>query len=140
MLVNPYLNFSGRCQEALDFYQEALGARVLFLMRYKDSPEPMDPAQLPPGAEKMVMHVSFAIGETTLMGSDGRPGQTTKFEGFSLSLQPGGIPEAERLFAALSQGGEVRMPMGKTFFSPAFGVVADKFGVSWMVYVPQPMG
>lgn len=140
MLVTPYLFFNGRCREALDFYKQALGAEVEFQMAYKDSPEPLDPAMVPPGSEDLIMHVSFKIGETAILASDGCPTQPSKFDGFSLSLQPGGPADAERVFAALSEGGQVRMPLTKTFFSPCFGMVADKFGVSWMVYVPQPMG
>ncbi len=140
MQVTPYLTFNGRCREALDFYRQALGAEVMFQMAFKDTPPPPDPAMRPPGSDDMIAHVSFKIGETVIMATDGCPTETSKFDGFNLSLQPDGPAEAERLFAALSEGGEVRMPMGKTFFSPAFGMLADKFGVRWMVYVPQPVG
>jgi len=140
MLVTPYLFFNGRCEEALDFYKKTLGAEVEFLMRYKDSPEPLDPNKMPPGSENRIMHASFKIGETTVMASDGGPIQVTKFDGFGLSLQPSAPADAERLFTALSDGGQVRMPLAQTFFSPSFGMVADKFGICWMIYVPQPTG
>jgi PhnB protein len=129
------LNFDGRCEEAVEFYRKALGAEVEMLMRYKDSPEPHQPGMIPPGAENKVMHVSFRIGTTTVLASDchcqGRP----NFQGFSLALTPPNEGAAERMFAALSDGGQVQMPLMKTFFSPSFGVVADRFGVSWMIYV-----
>jgi PhnB protein len=136
MLVTPYLFFNGRCEEALDFYKKALGAEVSFQMRYKDSPESPEPNTVPPGSENLIMHASFKIGETVVMASDSCAAQPTQFEGFGLSLQPGTPAEAERLFAALGEGGQVRVPMTRTFFSPSFGMVADKFGVCWMVYVP----
>jgi PhnB protein len=138
-LVQPYLFFNGNCEQAVEFYRKALGAEVEMTMRFKDSPEPPPPGMVPPGFENKIMHTSFRIGETTVMASDGCPTQPSKFDGFGLSLQPGSPAEAERLFAALSDGGQVRMPMTKTFFSPSFGMVADKFGICWMVYVPQPM-
>ncbi|GAB0115075.1 VOC family protein [Acidisoma sp. C75] len=140
MKVTPYLFFNGRCQEALDFYAEAVGAEITFLMRYRDCPEPMDSATMPPGQEEKIMHVSFRIGETELMASDGSPMRPQHFDGFALSLLPATENEAERHFAALGEGGQVRMPMRKTFFSPAFGMLTDRFGVTWTVYVPQPIG
>ncbi len=133
MQIQPYLFFSGRCEEALAFYKKTLGAEVEMLMRWKDSPEP--PPNVPPGSEDKVMHASFAIGQSKLYASDGCPGQPTSFQGFSLSLHVADPAEAEEKFQALGEGGNVQMPLGKTFFSPAFGIVADKFGVSWMVYV-----
>jgi PhnB protein len=140
MLVTPYLFFSGRCEEALDFYKKTLGAEVEFQMRYKECPEPPDRNRMPPGSENLIMHASFKIGETTVMASDGCPTEPTKFDGFGLSLQPSAPADAERLFTALSDGGQVRMPLAQTFFSPSFGMVVDKFGICWMVYVPQPTG
>ncbi len=135
MQVQPYLFFDGRCEEALEFYREALGAEVTMLMRNKDSPEPQAPGMLPPGSETKVMHASFRIGETEVMASDGHCQGKPSFQGFSLCITPPDEAGAERLFAALADGGQVQMPLGKTFFSPRFGMVADRFGVSWMVYV-----
>jgi len=135
MLVQPYLFFDGRCEEALEFYRSKLGAKVENLVRFKDSPEPAQPGMVPPGSENKVMHVSFRIGDTTLMASDGRCLGRPSFQGFSLSLTVPNEAEAERLFAALGDGGQVQMPLAKTFFSPRFGMVADRFGVSWMVVV-----
>jgi PhnB protein len=137
MQVQAYLNFDGRCEEALDFYKKALGAEVEMLMRMKDSPEPPPSGTFPPGIENKVMHVAFRIGETTLMGSDGYCRGKTAFEGFSLSIQARDETDADRLFAALADGGKVAMPLTRTFFSPRFGMVTDRFGVSWMVIVPQ---
>jgi PhnB protein len=133
MLVQPYLFFDGRCEEAIEFYRSKLGAEVEMLTRFKESPEP---AQNPPGSHDKVMHASFRVGETTIMASDGRCMGQPSFQGFALSLTPANDTEAERLFNALSEGGQVQMPLGKTFFASSFGMLADRFGVSWMVYVP----
>jgi PhnB protein len=133
MMVQPYLFFEGRCEEAVEFYRRALGAEVEMLMRIKDSPDPYPPGMIPPGSGDKVMHVSFRIGDTTVMASDGTCNGKPSFQGFSLSLTARDAAEADRLFAALSDGGKVSMPLGKTFFSPRFGMVADRFGVSWMV-------
>jgi len=133
--VQPYLFFDGRCEEAVEFYRRTLGAEVTTLLRFKDSPEPPDPGMVPPGAGEKVMHMSFRIGETTVLASDGQCAGQPSFQGFSLSLTAPHEAEAERLFAALADGGQVQMPMATTFFSPRFGMVADRFGVSWMVYV-----
>lgn len=138
MQVQPYLFFDGKCEEALDFYRKALDAKVVTLMRFKDNPEPPQPGMIPPGSESKVMHTSFRIGDTTLMASDGRNTGHPNFQGISLSLTASNDAEAERLFAALQDGGKVQMPMTKTFFSSRFGMVADRFGVSWMIIVtPQ---
>ncbi|MEO6034545.1 MAG: VOC family protein [Verrucomicrobiota bacterium] len=131
--IEIYLFFNGRCEEAIEFYRNKLGADVVMMMRFKDSP---DPAMCPPGSENQVMHASLRIGETTIMASDGRCNSKPSFEGFSLSISAANEAEADRFFAALAQGGEVQMPMMKTFYSPRFGMVADRFGVSWMVIVP----
>ena len=134
MQVQPYLNFDGRCEEALTFYREALGAEVTMLMRFKDNPEPQ-PGMMSPGSEDKVMHASFRVGDSTINASDGRCTGQSKFAGITLSLQPATVPEGEALFAALSKGGQVHMPLTRTFFSPSFGMVADRFGVAWMVVV-----
>lgn len=130
--VEPYLFFDGRCEEALDFYREAIGAEIEFVMRFDESPEPPPPGVVAPGFEHKVMHASFRIGEARLMAADGSS-EGPGFGGFSLSL---GLPtesEAKRAFAALAEGGEVRMPLTKTFWSPCFGMLQDRFGVAWMV-------
>ncbi len=133
-LVQPYLFFGGRCDEALAFYGSALGAKVDFLMRYQESPEPMPPGRLPAGFENKVMHATFHIGTTTLMASDGCE-EGARFEGFTLSLALPTEAEVNRAFAALAEGGKVGMPLTKTFWSPRFGMVTDRFGVGWMVTV-----
>ena len=130
--VQPYLFFGGRCEEAIEFYRKALGAEVGMLMRFKDSPEP---AMCTPGSENKVMHASITIGETVVLVSDGRCDGKMNFSGFSLSLTVTTVAEVDRFFAALADGGTVEMPQAKTFFSPSFGMVADRFGVCWMVYV-----
>jgi len=135
MEVQPYLFFDGRCDEALNFYRKALGAEVIMLMRFKESPEP---GMAPPGSGDKVMHARFQVGETTILASDGQCLGRPSFQGFALSLTVPTEAQAERLFAALGDGGQVQMPLAKTFFSPRFGMVADRFGVSWMVYVAAP--
>ena len=135
MQVQPYLFFDGRCEEAIEFYKSALGAEVGMLMRFRESPEPPQPGMCPPGSDDKVMHAAFRIGETTVMASDGRCAGKPSFQGFSLSLNAKDEIEADRLFAALGKGGQVQMPLAKTFFSPCFGMVADRFGVSWMIIV-----
>ena len=135
MNVQPYLFFDGRCEEALEFYRKTLGAEVTMLMRFSESPEPCDPGMVPPGSENKVMHASFRVGDATLMASDGNCTGQPKFAGVSLSLTVANADAAKRLFTALGDGGQVQMPLAKTFFSPSFGMVADRFGVSWMVYV-----
>jgi PhnB protein len=134
-LVQPYLFFNGRCEEAVEFYRKALGAEVEMLMRFKDSPEPPQPGTVPPGFENKIVHVSFRVGDTTLMASDGCSAEKANFEGFSLSLAVATEAEVDRVFAALADGGQVRMPPAKTFWSPRFGMVEDRFGVGWMITV-----
>jgi PhnB protein len=133
MQIQPYLFFDGRCEEAIEFYRRALGAEVIMLMRYKDSPEP---AMVHGGGDK-VMHARLQIGESTVLASDGRCQGRPNFEGFALSLTAADDAEAKRLFEALGEGGQVQMPLAKTFFASSFGMVADRFGVGWMVYVPS---
>ena len=130
MQIQPYLFFNGRCDEAIEFYRSAVGAEVTMLMRFKDSPEPNSH-----GNGDKVMHASLRIGGTTVLVSDGRCSGQLSFQGFALSLTVSDDAEAERLFAALGDGGQVQMPLAKTFFSPKFGMVTDRFGVLWMVYV-----
>jgi PhnB protein len=137
MQVQPYLMFDGRCEEALEFYRNAVGAQITSLMRFKEMPEPKSPEMCPPSSAEKVMHSSFTIGATTLMASDGNNTGKPVFQGISLSLLAADEAEAKRLFNALGDGGQVQMPLAKTFFSPAFGMVADRFGVSWMVVVMQ---
>jgi PhnB protein len=135
MQVQPYLFFEGRCEEALEFYRQALDAQVEMLMRFRDSPEAPPPGAVAPGSEDKVMHASFRVGDSTLMASDGGCSGRSGFQGITLSLNLADVAEAERRFAALAEGGEVQMPLGATFWSPAFGMVVDRFGVSWMVNV-----
>ena len=142
--VQPYLFFDGRCDEALEFYKKALGAEVVMLMRFKDAPPIPEGEKAPEGCgpgpsdPNKVMHASFRIRGANLMASDGQCLGKPSFQGISLSLTVGDVAEAEKLFTALADGGQVQMPMMKTFFSPGFGMVADRFGVSWMIYVaPQ---
>src|SRR5438067_10105898 len=130
--VQPYLFFGGRCEEALEFYRNALGAEVEMLSRFKDAPQP---GMAQPGMEDKVMHASFRIGETILMASDGRCEGKTSFEGFSLSIVVPDEKKAESVFNALADGGKVTMPLEKTFWAPKFGMLEDRFGVRWMVSV-----
>jgi PhnB protein len=134
--ITPYLTFSGHCEEALEFYRKALGAEVEMVMRFNESPEPPPPGMLQQGFEKKIMHASFRVRGVPLMASDGC-GDTSKFDGFRLSLAVPNEAEARRAFNALADGGSVQMPLGKTFWSPCFGMVTDRFGLGWMVTVPQ---
>jgi PhnB protein len=137
MQVQPYLSFNGRCEEALEFYRKALGAEVTMLMRFKESPDSSGCGMMPPGSENKVMHAEFRVGDTGVMASDGQCTGNAVFQGISLSIAVPDEAKARQLFAALGDGGQVQMPMDKTFFSPCFGMVADRFGVSWMVVVPS---
>jgi PhnB protein len=132
MQVQPYLFFDGRCEEAIEFYKETLGAEVGMLMHWKDAP---DKSMVTPTNADKVMHAGLKIGESRVMASDGRNTGNPKFEGFALSLNAKTEADADRLFDALSAGGKVTMPMSKTFFSPRFGMCADKFGMQWMIIV-----
>jgi PhnB protein len=131
MIVEPYLFFDGRCEEAIDFYKKALGAEVTSLIRFKESPEPA-----PYGEPDKIMHSSFRVGDTTIMASDGRCQGKPKFEGFALTIGVKTEAEAKRTFDGLANGGRIELPLGKTFFSPSFGMVADRFGIMWMVMIP----
>ena len=135
-VIQPYLFFNGRCEEALEFYRKALGAEVEMMMRFKESPEPPRPGMVPPGFENKIMHSSFRVGQTTVMASDGSSAEKSSFQGFFLSLSVSSEAEANRAFAALADGGQVRMPLAKTFWSPRFGMVVDRFGIGWMISVP----
>lgn len=136
-IVQPYLFFNGCCEEAVTFYQTALGAQVEMLLRYKESPEPPPPDKVPPGYGEKILHTSFRIGSTTLMASDGCE-EDAPISGFSLSVTVATEAEADRAFAALAEGGQIIMPLGRTFWSPRFGMVTDRFGVGWMISVPSP--
>ena len=130
MQVLPYLMFDGRCEEAVEFYRQALDAKIEELLRFKDSPE----SQACVGAApEKVMHTCLRIGDTQVMATDGQCKGEPRFQGFSLTVSAADDEEAKRRFAALADGGQVQMPLGRTFFASSFGVVADKFGVSWMV-------
>jgi len=132
MPVSPYLFFDGCCEDAVNFYKAKLGAQEIMVLRWKDSP---DPQMAMPGNEDKIMHARMRFGDTTIMASDGRCEGQPNFSGFSLSYTAANPAEAEKVFAALSDGGTVHAPLTQTFFSPSFGMVADRFGVSWMVYV-----
>jgi PhnB protein len=134
MQVQTYLFFEGRCEEALDFYRQTLGAEIGPLMRFRENPDDPERTMFPPGAGDMVMHASMKIGETTIMASDGRCGGKPSFGGMSLTLVLPETETAEELYKALAVTGQVRMPLRQTFFSPAFGMVTDKFGIDWMIY------
>jgi len=134
MNVQPYLDFNGSTEEALAFYQKAIGAKPGMVLRFKDSPEKPPEGCMPADPNK-IMHAEMMVGDALVMLSDGMGKGRPDFKGFSLTLTAKDDAEADKLFAALGVGGQVQMPLGKTFFSPRFGMVADKFGVSWMVIV-----
>jgi PhnB protein len=131
--IRPYLFFDGRCEEAIEFYKSALGAEALMLMRFRENPDPQ-PGMIPPGSEDKIMHACLKIRGAELLLSDGMCGGNPKFGGVSISLSVPSPAEAQKAFSALAEAGEVQMPLAPTFFSPSFGMVVDKFGVSWMVY------
>ena len=139
MNVQPYLSFEGLAQEAIDFYKGALGAKVDMIMRFKEAPPEMQ-TQMSPDSKDKIMHAAFKIGDTQVMASDGRCSGKASFSGVTLSLNATSNAEADKLFNSLAQGGKVEMPMSETFFANRFGMVADKFGVNWMVINPKAMG
>jgi PhnB protein len=136
MKVQTYLFFEGRCEDALDFYRRTLSAKLGPVMRFRDNPDDPDHTMFPPGAGDMIMHAEMTVGDTTVFLSDGRCGGSPNFSGFSMTLVVSQTDEAEAMFRALAETGQVRMPMQKTFFSPAFGMVADQFGLGWIIYTP----
>jgi PhnB protein len=135
MKVQPYVFFDGKCDEALEFYKRALGAKVTALMRWKEAP---DKSMITPGHENKVMHSEFQVGETVILASDGRGTGKPSFQGFALTITADNDADAKRIFNALGDGGQVQTPLEKTFFASLFGMVADKFGVGWMVMVDLP--
>ncbi len=139
MHIQPYLFFEGRCEEALDFYKQAIDAQVEFLMRYDDNPSPPQQSMIPSGNGRKIMHAEARVGDTSILASDGMCTGNADFQGFSLTLTVANEAEARRRFEALAEGGKVTMPLAESFFSPSFGMLVDRFGVNWMVIVPQPM-
>jgi PhnB protein len=138
-IIQPYLFFNGQCEEAIEFYHNVLDAKTAMLMRFKDSPEPPQPGcSLPPDSGNKVMHAEFQIGKTVIMASDGRCTGKPSFDGFSLSLTFLTEAEVEKAFTALAEGGQVQMPLARTFFSALFGMVSDRFGLTWMILVQPP--
>jgi PhnB protein len=137
MQVQPYLFFEGRAEEAIEFYRRAIGAKPGMLMRYKDSPEAPPPGMVPPGSDNKIMHAEMQIGDTLVMVSDGMVSGKPSFKGFSLAIDAPDVATVDKQFAALSEGGKVEMPLGKTFWSPRFGMLTDKFGVGWMIGITE---
>jgi PhnB protein len=133
MYVQPYLFFEGRCEEALGFYRDRIGARIEMMMRYRENPEPASPGRLPPGSDDKIMHAAFHVGDSILMASDGNCSGQPDFKGISLSITTTTADEARQKFDALAEGGQPFMPLSSTFFSPAFGMLKDRFGMNWMV-------
>lgn len=131
--VEPYLFFNGNCESAIKFYRDQIGAKIAMMMRFRDSPEPLPTGMIPEGYEDKIMHATLQIGHSTVMASDAPTGAKAGFSGFSLSFSTPNENEADRIFAALSEGGQIGMPLSRTFWSPKFGTVTDRFGVSWKV-------
>ncbi len=138
MNVQPYLMFEGRCEEAIEFYKKTLDAKVETMMRFRESPSPPPPGSLPPGSEEKILHSALKIGSSQIMATDGHCAGHPDFQGFSLTLETASETEADRLFNGLAQDGKITMPLSKTFFSPRFGMVTDKFGVGWIVMAARP--
>ncbi|QDU59324.1 hypothetical protein Pan216_01520 [Planctomycetes bacterium Pan216] len=135
-VVNPYLFFGGRCEEALKFYKKTIGAQVGMVLRFSESPDQAPECMLQSGFENKIMHSDFRVGETLVLASDGCDDKSANFDGFRLALTIGSPEDATRCFNALADGGTIDMPIGPTFFSPCYGMLTDKFGVGWMVMVP----
>ena len=133
MKVQAYITFGGRCEEALEFYKKSIGAEVTGLMRWKESPD--RDMKAPPGYEEKIMNAAFRIGDTQLMADDGMGEKTAEFKGMTLVIEVADDAEAKRVFTALGEGGNVMMPLMKTFWTSSFGMLTDKFGVPWMVSV-----
>jgi PhnB protein len=136
MTIQPYLYFSGRAEEAIGFYQKVFGAELQMLLRFKDSPDPVPEERIAKGWDSKIMHSSFKIGQSIVLASDGCGPEDGGFKGFALSYAAKDVADADRVFSALAEGGQIRMPLGETFFSPRFGMVEDRFGVLWLVIVP----
>ncbi len=139
MQAEPYLFFNGKCEEALEFYKSALGAKVEMMMRFNEAPEKPQPGMVPPGSENKIMHAAFKVGDTQILASDGHADGKPVFQGFGLAISAANDAEAIKLFNAVGKGGKVQAPLGKTFFASSFGMVTDKFGVLWMVMAPTQM-
>jgi PhnB protein len=137
-IIQAYLFFNGNCEQAVEFYRKALGAQIEMTMRFKESPDAPPPGMVPPNWGDKIMHTSFRVGQTTVMASDGCGPESKGFQGFSLSLAVFTEAEADRYFNALAEGGKVNMPLTKTFWSPRFGMLTDKFGIGWMINVVPP--
>jgi len=135
MQIQPHLSFEGRCEEAVEFYKQALGAEVTTMARFKDIPGPHPPGSIPPGGENKIMHASFRIGNSILMASDGSCTGKGSFQGIQLAIQVSDVATADRVFSSLSVGGQVKLPLTQTFWSPRFGMLTDKFGIEWMINV-----
>lgn len=138
MRIEPYLFFNGQAEEALAFYERALGGQVESKMRYAECPDPVPPEQLPPGGPQKLLHARLHLGEMALMMSDGVPRDGGGFRGFSLTLQYSTEADARRVFDVLTEGGQMLLPLSRTFFSPCYGMLVDRFGVQWMVMVCTP--
>lgn len=140
MFIQPYLYFNGQCEEALNFYRDTLDAEVTVLMRFKENPDPQACVNMPPGSDEKVMHANVQIRDTQIMASDGDcNGKLPKYDGFSLTLNVAGVEEAEKTYNALAKGGQVQIPLMETFFADRFGMVADRFGVPWIVIAEKTM-
>ena len=137
MQVQPYLFFEGRSEEAIEFYRKALGAEVQMMMRNQEAPQKPPAGMLPPGSDNKVMHACLRIGDAEVMLSDGMNSGRPSFQGFSLSVSAKDEADAKRKFSALAEGGQVKMPLGPTFFASSFGMLTDRFGVGWMVIAPK---
>ena len=133
MNVQPYVFFDGKCEEALEFYKGAIGAKVEMMMRFSENPDKPDPAMMPPSSDNKVLHAAFKVGDTQILASDGHCTGKPSFQGFALTISAANDAEAEKLFNAVGKGGQIQMPLAKTFFASRFGMVTDRFGVVWMV-------
>ena len=134
MHVLPYLFFNGRCEEALAFYSKTIGAKAEGMMRFSQNP---DQSTTTPANKDKVMHAQFKLGDSMIFVSDGMATGKTNFDGFSLAIAADSEADAKQMFGALGEGGAVTVPLSETFFAKSFGMLKDRFGVSWMLIVQK---
>ncbi len=135
MRLNPYLNFDGKCAEAFAFYARCLGGQNLAIQTFRESPMA---EHVGPEDQDRVVHARMNVGDTVLMGSDSPSNRSSEAKGFAVSLSVDSAEEAERVFHALAEGGEIHMPIGETFWAVRFGMLLDQFGIPWMVNYERP--
>jgi PhnB protein len=136
MQLNPYLNFNGQCEEAFRFYEQCFGGKIEFMMTHEGSPMA---DQVPKEWGKKIMHARLSVGNQVLLGSDAHGDCYAAPKGFAVSIDVTEPAEADRIFNALAENGTVQMPIQETFWAKRFGMLADRFGIPWMINCSKPM-